>query len=107
MAESGLERHMAVIIRSLELPEPERELRFAPPRRWRFDFAWGERDIAVEVEGGTWTGGRHVTGRGFENDCIKYNQAALMGWMVLRFTEGMLDDGTARETLAQAFTLNG
>jgi very-short-patch-repair endonuclease len=77
------------------LVAPLEEYRFAPPRRWRFDLAWPDRRIAVEMEGGTWNGGRHVRGRGYEADCEKYNAAALHGWTVLRFTSDMIRDGRA------------
>jgi len=73
----------------------EREYRFHPPRRWRFDFAWTLQQIAVEIEGGTWAKSRHTTGSGFEKDCEKYNQAALDGWLVLRFTSSHIDSGYA------------
>lgn len=72
-------------------PQPVREYRFQPPRRWRFDLAWPEQKIAIELEGGIWTGGRHTRGKGFEADCEKYNMAALMGWRVLRYTSTMLE----------------
>ena len=68
---------------------------FAPPRRWRFDFAWPDRLIAVEIEGGSWIKGRHNYGPGFEADCRKYNTAELMGWTVLRFTPYMVMSGDA------------
>lgn len=42
--------------------------------------------IAVEIEGGVWTGGRHTSGSGFLGDMEKYNEAAAAGWRVLRFT---------------------
>jgi len=74
-----------------DLPEPEREYRFAPPRRFRFDFAWPDKLIAVELEGGVWSRGRHVRGKGYESDCEKYNLAQSLGWSVYRFTAGMLD----------------
>lgn len=72
-----------------------REYRFAPPRRWRFDLAWPERRIAVEVEGGTWSGGRHVRGGGYRRDVDKYNEAARLGWAVFRVTADMVRDGRA------------
>ena len=75
------------------LPPPIAEYRFAPPRRWRFDFAWPDLMTAVEFEGGVWSGGRHTRGKGFENDCEKYNEAAARGWRVYRFTGGMVDRG--------------
>src|SRR5579872_1223858 len=77
------------------LPKPEHEYRFAPPRRWRFDFAWPEDLLAVEIEGGIWNRGRHVRPRGYEKDCEKYNAAALAGWRVFRVTTPMLRDGRA------------
>lgn len=66
------------------LPPPTPELRFHPKRRWRFDFAWPAHRIALEVEGGVWTGGRHTSSSGFLKDMEKYNAAALLGWRVLR-----------------------
>ena len=57
MSQSDLEATMALHIRANELPEPEREYRFAPPRRWRFDFAWPAAMLALEVEGGVWSTG--------------------------------------------------
>ena len=73
----------------------EVECRFDPDRKWRFDMAWPDRMIAVEVEGGTWSHGRHTTGSGFERDCEKYNRAAQLGWRVFRFTGAMIRDGRA------------
>lgn len=71
--------------------QPVRELVFNPPRKWRFDFAWPEKLIAVEIDGGTWSGGRHSRGTGFARDCEKLNAAALNGWRVFRFTPDMLN----------------
>ena len=99
---SDLENALAFYIRSLDLPEPEREYRFAlPKRQWRFDFAWPGRKIAAECEGGTWAKGRHVRGAGFEEDCQKYNAAAERGWLVFRFTAGMIQSGEAGEQLSR------
>jgi len=69
---------------SERLPVPVMEHVFCPTRKWRFDFAWKDKKLALEVEGGVFTGGRHTRGAGFRNDIEKYNTAALMGWMVLR-----------------------
>jgi len=71
--------------------QPIPEYRFHPPRRWRFDAAWPERLLAVEIEGGAWASGRHVRGTGYEGDCEKYNQAACDGWIVLRYTPQMIN----------------
>jgi len=95
MTSSDGERALAFQVRAVGLPEPEVEYRFAPPRRWRFDLCWPEVRLAVEVEGGTWTFGRHVRGSGYERDLEKYNAAALLGYTVVRVTTTMVDDGRA------------
>ena len=93
-------------VKATGLPEPVPEYRFAPPRRWRFDLAWPAHKVAVEIEGGTWTGGRHVTGTGYERDAEKYNEAALLGWTVLRVTPAMVTDGRALSLIERAITPN-
>lgn len=72
--------------RAMGLPAPEPEHRFHESRRWRFDYSWPEHRVALEVEGGVWTRGRHTRPLGFLNDCQKYNNAAALGWIVLRVT---------------------
>ena len=62
------------------------EYRFHETRKWRFDYAVPSMRIALEVEGGVWTGGRHTSSAGFLRDMEKYNEAALNGWVVLRCT---------------------
>ena len=62
------------------------EYKFHPTRKWRFDFANIEKHIAVEVEGGVWIRGRHTRGQGYIADMEKYNEAALLGWRVIRAT---------------------
>lgn len=79
-----------------------REYVFDPARRWRLDFAWPDLRVGVEVEGGIWTGGRHSRGAGFEADCAKYNEAAIQGWLVLRMTTAMVDDGRAVTAVGRA-----
>ena len=64
----------------------EKEFKFHPVRKWRFDYAIPEHKIALEVEGGVWTGGRHTSPKGFLGDIEKYNTATLMGWRVFRTT---------------------
>ena len=89
------EETLAFQLKALKLPIPEREYRFAKPRRWRFDFAWPDRMLACEVEGGTWSGGRHGRGKGMEDDCEKYNEALCLGWRVLRVTTEQVTSGKA------------
>ncbi len=60
-------------------------------RRWRFDLAWPDEMLAVEIEGGRFSGGSHVRGVRFGEDCEKYNAAILLGWRVLRYPADWLD----------------
>ena len=103
MRESQYEAMLALHIRAAGLPEPIREHRFHPVRKWRFDFAWPGRMIAVEVEGGTWANGRHTRGSGYERDAEKYNTAVELGWRVLRYTSGQIERGEAIEQLERIF----
>ena len=102
---SALEDALASQIAALGLPAPTREHRFDPARRWRFDFAWPGCMLALEVEGGTWATSRHTTGRGYEQDCEKYNAAAIAGWRVLRVTGTMIHSGSALALLEQALAI--
>lgn len=69
-----------------QVGDPVEEYKFHPIRKWRFDFAFPDKKIAIEAEGGTWVSGRHSQGSGFNKDAEKYNEAAIMGWKVLRYT---------------------
>jgi hypothetical protein len=76
------------------VPIPEAEYQFAPPRKWRFDFAWPDQKVALEVDGGIWIkgGGRHTRGSGWLKDTEKLNTAASLGWRLLRTTPSGLHD---------------
>jgi very-short-patch-repair endonuclease len=77
--------HLMCRANGIDSVDPVREYVFAPPRRWRFDFAWVKQRVAVEIEGGLWMRGRHTTAKGMLADMDKYNAAAALGWFVLRF----------------------
>lgn len=96
------EETFALHLRAAGIDGFEREYRFAPPRRWKFDFCDPARMIAVEGEGGTWTRSRHTTGKGYAADCEKYSAAAVLGWRVLRFTTDQVKSGMALRMLQQA-----
>lgn len=68
----------------------EKEYKFHLTRRWRFDYAIPDHKIALEVEGGAWTGGRHTRPKGFLGDIEKYNTATCMGWRIVRCTPEQL-----------------
>jgi len=101
-----LEELFALHLRASGITGYVRELKFGPNRQFRFDFAWENEGLAVEVEGGTWSGGRHVTGKGFESDCEKYNLACLLGWRVLRFTGKQVKSGIAIDFVQNILSVN-
>lgn len=75
--------------------EPVKEYQFHAQRKWRFDYAFVEAKVALEVEGGVHTGGRHIRPKGFLGDMEKYNTAATLGWRLLRTTpDGLLSRDT-------------
>lgn len=91
------------------MPVPEREYVFARAlgRKWRADFCWPQATppVLVEIDGGTWASGRHSRGAGYANDCEKLNAAALLGYIVLRFTGEMVRSGAALETVTRALAM--
>lgn len=70
-----------------------KELKFHPSRRWRFDFAIGNTPqqidlykIGIEFNGAVFTQGRHTRGMGYVKDMDKLNNAQLLGYRVLQYT---------------------
>ncbi len=99
MARLTGEALLAVLLKEADIPFI-REHKFHPKRRWRFDFAlalphpW---KIAIEVEGGIWSGGRHTRAIGYSKDCEKYNAATVLGWSVLRYPATEIGDETINQ----------
>lgn len=75
--------------------EYKREQMLIPKRRFRCDFVID--NVIVECEGGVWSGGRHTRGAGFESDIFKYNKLTELGYIVLRYTNKAIKDGSALE----------
>jgi hypothetical protein len=89
--------NLLIMLHEAGIPPPVIEYPFAGAslgRRWRFDYAWpysGAR-VALEVDGGVWTQGRHTRGQGFIDDQDKMNAATMLGWRVIHTTPDRLDD---------------
>jgi hypothetical protein len=80
-----------------------REFQFLPSRRFRADFVIGRgTGLLVEVEGGVWSGGEHVRGRGFESGCEKQALAVIAGYRYLRCTSAQVEDGRCLSWIRQA-----
>ena len=82
-----------------DIPTPEREHRFAPPRMWRFDMAWPQHMVAVEIEGLSYSGlSNHQMRSGFMKDAEKYEEALLRGWTVYRVPGPWIAEGGKKRT---------
>jgi very-short-patch-repair endonuclease len=113
------------------LPYPVKEFHFDTARKWRFDFAFIEEKIAVEIEGGSYgrtvtcnhcnkpvyriingkkimvrEGMGHNTGKGSIEDMEKYNAAAQKGWLVLRFPSHEVNTKNTINTIRQTLFRN-
>jgi hypothetical protein len=81
----------------------ESELVFARPRLWRFDWAYADRMIAIEYQGGNYTGkGRHNSVKGLRDEYEKFNEANLRGWTLILIDSGSVRDGSALEWVERA-----
>lgn len=110
MAKSYNEKIVTAFFREHGIPAPLYEYQFTAPRRWRFDLAWPVVDcgkdlqgcdtvfllkLALEVQGGVFSGGAHVRGGWLRKEHEKRNHAAAMGWRILYvFPEDLLTVST-------------
>jgi very-short-patch-repair endonuclease len=81
------------------LPIPCAEYKFHPTRKWRFDFCYPENKLAIEIEGGIFSKGRHVQGAGYIGDMQKYNAATLLGYRILRYQPGKINFDEIKQAL--------
>lgn len=85
------------------LPQPEREFHAVPGRRYRWDAAYPNLRLLIEIQGGTWIPGLgHSSGTGIRRDCEKNNAAVLAGYRVLYVTSDMVHNGEAILVIQQA-----
>jgi very-short-patch-repair endonuclease len=91
-----------LMLKARKMPTPTLEYVFAPPRRFRLDYAWVEQKVGLEVDGGIWTGGAHGRGTGILRDQTKTNLAAGLGWRILRCTPSKLMADETLDHIARA-----
>jgi len=92
------------LCRLAKITEPVPEYRFHPLRKWRFDYAWPAHMLAMEIDGGVWTQGRHSRGAGKIADMEKLSEAAILGWRVLYAVPDDLKNGLALDRVMRALT---
>ena len=102
--ERGAAIELAAQLAPFGIPRPESQIEGVIPRRkFRFDLGWPDKKILIEIDGGTRAQGRHNRHSGFESDMVKTNEAAILGYTVLRFTYPMLRDGRAADQVRRAY----
>lgn len=89
----------AVIWRNFDIPKPIPEYQFLIERKFRIDYAWPLQKVAMEIEGGIWTNGRHIQPKGFKIDMYKYNMLAELGWLLLRYEPKKIDYDQIKRTI--------
>lgn len=71
------------------------EHRFSSERKYRFDYCWPNYGIAIELNGGIYTGRKgHSSIKGLERDYEKLNLAQSLGWIVLQFSAAQIRDSS-------------
>ncbi len=71
-------------------------------RKHRADFAWPEHRLLLEVDGGTWNGGKHGRGSGIEKDNEKQALAVINGFRTLRASTSQVRSGVAAQWVEAA-----
>jgi len=102
MSASELELYFALQVEAIGLPEPEREYLVPGVPRFRYDFAWIEQKLLVEINGGTWGHMGHSTGKGIARDYRKNRLPQALGWRCYSFTGDEVRSGEAVEVIRQA-----
>jgi len=86
--------------------DPDTTAKTRPPARThdpdKVDFAWIDEAIVLEVQGGTWGGGRHTRGKGYAGDCWKMAALQLCGWIVYYATGDQVKSGEALAWITEA-----
>lgn len=101
-ADSMLEVVLKNRLEHAGLPLGETQFRFIEGRQHRFDRAWPEHMVAVEIQGGVYSDDGHGRKSIVARDCLKLSLAAALGWRVLPLTKDMIESGQAVELIRQA-----
>ena len=107
---SEAETLLAVQLEQAGIPF-ETEVKFHPDRKWRADFMVRPGDpfsskwspaILIEIDGGTWSLGRHNRPSSIAKEYEKGAAAAILGYRVIHCTTEQVNDGTCLSWIRQA-----
>lgn len=74
---------------------------------WIADYCSVEFKLMVEIDGGVWSGDGHGHAVGITRDMLKQNDAALMGYHVVRFDTGWIKSKRAINFLQRVLFSKG
>lgn len=83
------------------------EYRFHKKRKWIIDYAYPFIKLGIEIEGGVFSGGRHVRGVGYRGDMEKYNALAEGSWTLLRYEPSRIDWPQIKRVYEVLYIKNG
>lgn len=106
-AQSEREAELLNRILRAGLPRPITQHRIVPTRRFRWDFAWPEYGVCLELQGGVWRSGAHNRGQGVTRDAEKSSLAQLNGWLQITVTPDQVQSGVAVGQVIAALVLRG
>lgn len=66
------------------MPTPEYQFAKDIGRKWRMDWAWPDKLVYLEVDGGLFVNGGHNRGAQMLLTWEKENEASCRGWRVIR-----------------------
>lgn len=102
---SKLEESLVEQLLRIDLPDFVSDYRWHSTRQWKWDIAFIDQRIAIEVDGARQDGkGDHQTEQGMTNDCQKQCNGILWGWTVLRVTATMVKSGEAADLIQRTIT---
>ena len=99
---SDAEDLLAFQIKAAGLPEPARQFRYVPGRKFTADFAYTEQRLLIHVDGGVYSRRAHGSITGILADITRQNLATLGGYRSLRVTPDMVKDGRALALIEMA-----
>jgi len=103
-SEAGLCQQIWLCLAERDAEHWQKGYRFHDGRRWKFDIANPRLRIACEYQGGLFMQrkGGHQTVKGMRRDWEKFNEAQMMGWIVLLFGPDETRTGNAVHMVERA-----
>lgn len=96
------------VVKRVQKPRKDGKQKHVPDR-WRFDFAWPQHGLIVEIDGGIFRpgGGAHSHPVDIRRNMTKRNDAAFAGFTVLAYTPEQVRSGECIADVIRWLTARG